>query len=133
MKKNLLYTIAAFTIGTCAFIMGIMLSQKAAVNAQKGTETALNAEMIQIYNIKSEQDYNTLCNALEARNGKIVIEISCGMVTSENGDGLDICGYYRAYDPNRFSNGDMVQSIFIYSPGNNYIDDVVCRIDTLIE
>lgn len=133
MKKNLLYTIAAFTIGTCAFIMGIMLSQKATTNAQKRAETALNAEMIQIYNIKSKQDYNTLCNALEARNGKIVIEISCGTVTSENGDGLDICGYYRAYDPDRFSNGDMVQSIFVYSPGNNYIDDVVCRTDTLIE
>lgn len=133
MRKNFLYTITTFTIGTCAFIMGIMLSQKATTNAQKRAETALNAEMIQIYNIKSEQDYNTLCNALEARNGKIVIEISCGMVTSKNGDGLDICRYYRAYDPDRFSNGDMVQSIFIYSPDNNYVDDVVYRIDTLIE
>ena len=61
----------------------------------------------------------------------LLFKISCSTVTS--GNGLDIYGFYGAYDSDRFSNGDMVQSIFIYSPDNNYIDDVVCRIDTLIE
>lgn len=89
--------------------------------------------MTEVHHIDSDSGYDNLWNALEARNGKIIIEVSNGTVTSENGDGVDMCGYYRYYNTDRFSVGDKVQSVFVYSCENNYIDDVICRVDTLIE
>lgn len=75
---------------------------------------------------------NKLKEILENRDGKIIIEVSNGTVTDSNGDGIDVCGYYRHYD-NRFSVGDMVQSVFVYNPQNNSVDDILYRVDTLIE
>ena len=49
------------------------------------------------------------------------------------GDGVDICGYYQRYDSERFSKGDKVRSVFVYNSGTNYFDDIVCRMDVLIE
>lgn len=93
---------------------------------QQDTET-------QVYNIGTESDYDKLYKALENRNGKIIIEISNGTVINGNGDGVDVCGYYRCYDTDKFNVGDKVQSVFVYNPGNNCIDDILYRIDTLIQ
>ena len=89
--------------------------------------------LTEVFYIGSESDHEKLLDALENRNGKIVIEVSNGTVLDNEGNGQDICGYYIKYDSSRFSAGDQVQSVFVYNPETNYIDDIVSRTDTLIQ
>ena len=89
--------------------------------------------LTEVFYIGSESDHEKLLDALENRNGKIIIEVSNGTVLDNEGNGQDICGYYIKYDSERFSAGDQVQSVFVYNPETNYIDDIVSRTDTLIQ
>lgn len=89
--------------------------------------------LTKVFYIGSESDHDKLLDVLENRNGKIVIEISTGTVLDTDGNGHDISGYYRKYDSSRFSAGDRVQSIFVYNPENNFIDDILYRLDIKIE
>lgn len=88
---------------------------------------------IQLYHVATQEDHEALIPILEQREGQIIIEVSNGTVLDADGNGVDDCGYYIHYDMNRFSIGDYVQSVFIYNPETNYIDDIVCRMDILIE
>lgn len=89
--------------------------------------------LTEVFYIGSDSDHEKLLDALENRNGKIVIEVSNGTVLDNEGNGQDICGYYIKYNSNRFSAGDQVQSVFVYNPETNYIDDIISRTDTLIK
>lgn len=89
--------------------------------------------LTEVFYIGSESDHEKLLDVLKNRNGKIVIEISTGTILDTDGNGQDISGYYRKYDSSRFSAGDRVQSIFVYNPENNFIDDILYRLDTKIE
>ena len=89
--------------------------------------------LTEVFYIGSESDHEKLLDALENRNGKIIIEVSSGTVLDDAGNGQDICGYYIKYDSERFSAGDQVQSVFVYNPETNYIDDIISRTDTLIK
>lgn len=89
--------------------------------------------LTEVFYIGSESDHEKLLDALENRNGKIIVEMSSGTVLDDEGNGQDICGYYIKYDSERFSAGDQVQSVFVYNPETNYIDDIVSRTDTLIQ
>ena len=87
----------------------------------------------EVFYIGSESDHEKLLDALENRNGKIIIEVSSGTVLDDAGNGQDICGYYIKYDSERFSAGNEVQSVFVYNPETNYIDDIISRTDILIQ
>ena len=89
--------------------------------------------LTEVFYIGSVSDHEKLLDALENRDGKIIIEVSSGTVLDNEGNGQDICGYYIKYDSSRFSAGDQVQSVFVYNPETNYIDDIVSRTDTLIQ
>lgn len=91
------------------------------------------ADTTQVYYVESENDLDTLLDALETRNGKIIIEVTTGTVDDAEGNGTDTNGYYVKYDNTRFSEGDKVQSVFVYNPNNNSTDDILFRVDTLIE
>ena len=90
-------------------------------------------KLIKVFYIGSVSDHEKLLDALETRNGKIIVEVSSGTVLDNEGNGQDICGYYIKYDSSQFSAGDQVQSVFVYNPETNYIDDIVSRTDTLIQ
>lgn len=89
--------------------------------------------LTEVFYISSESDHEKLLDALENRNGKIIIEVSSGTVLDNEGNGRDICGYYIKYDSERFSAGNEVQSVFVYNPETNYIDDIISRTDILIQ
>lgn len=89
--------------------------------------------LTEIFYISSESDHKKLLDTLETRNGKIIIEVSSGTILDNEGNGRDICGYYIKYNSSRFSAGDQMQSVFVYNPETNYIDDIVSRTDTLIQ
>ena len=89
--------------------------------------------LTEVFYIGSDSNHEKLLDALENRNEKIIIEVSSGTVLDDAGNGQDICGYYIKYDSERFSAGDQVQSVFVYNPDTNAIDDIVSRTDTLIQ
>lgn len=86
-----------------------------------------------VYYIYTPEDLECLSHALENRNEKIIIKVSNGTVLDSEGNGVDILGNYRHYDMKNFSVGDKVQSVFVYNPKTNFIDDILYRTDTLIE
>lgn len=89
--------------------------------------------LTEVFYIGSDSDHEELFDALETRNGKIIIEVSSGTVLDDEGNGQDVCGYYIKYDSERFSAGNEVQSVFVYNPETNYIDDIISRTDILIQ
>ena len=87
----------------------------------------------EIYFTRTKNDYDAMTEVLENRNGKIIIEVIEATVLDDEGNGSDQFGFYVKYDSKRFSKGDKVQSVFVYNPDTNYIDDILYRIDTLIK
>lgn len=105
---------------------------------EDGTGYYLEAENVQngrtqLYYTLTQKDFDALTPILENRNGKIIIEVSNGTVSDSEGNGTDDLGYYRHYDSEKFTSGDYVQSVFVYSPDTNSVDDILYRVDTLIK
>lgn len=88
---------------------------------------------IAIYHTQSMADYNKLTPVLENRNGSLIVEVIEAVVLDDEGNGCDKFGFYVKYDSERFSKGDKVQSVFIYNPDTNYVDDILYQVDSLIE
>ena len=96
-------------------------------------EITTNKNNVQVYHIKTREDFDRLTHIIENRNGKIIIEVVNTTVLDDEGNGSDQFGFYVKYDSERFHKGDKVQSIFVYNPDTNYLDDIICQTDTLIE
>jgi len=141
MKKRIAKAIV--TVITIAVLAGC--NSMTAQGYNKTDSTAVSSSMmaavsglykmdyIEVHKIQSIDDFERLTPILENRNGKVIIEISNGTVLDSTGNGIDSCGYYHHYDTEKFSKGDHVQSVFIYNPDTNYIDDILYRMDVLIE
>lgn len=87
----------------------------------------------EIYFTRTQKDYDAMTDVLENRNGKIIIEVIEATVLDDEGNGSDQFGFYVKYDSKRFSKGDRVQSVFVYNPETNYVDDILYRVDSLIK
>lgn len=87
----------------------------------------------EIYFTRTQKDYDAMTEILENRNGKIIIEVIEATVLDDEGNGSDQFGFYVKYDSSRFAKGDKVQSVFVYNPETNYVDDILYRVDSLIE
>ena len=87
----------------------------------------------EIYFTRTQKDYDAMTEILENRNGNIIIEVIQATVLDDEGNGSDQFGFYVKYDSKRFSKGDKVQSVFVYNPDTNYVDDILYRVDSLIE
>ena len=134
MKNRIIKTI--ITLLTSALLLGCNTLE---VNKTESDVTAqtirndIDFGNIEIYHSTSKEEFDRLTPVLENRNGKIIIEVIDGTVLDDNGNGMDIAGKYIKYDSDRFSKGDKVQTVFIYNPKTNAFDDVLYRIDSLIE
>lgn len=87
----------------------------------------------QVYYTLTKDEFNALTPILENRNGKIIVEVTQGTVLDADGNGKDTCGNYIHYDMDKFSVSDRVESVFVYNPETNAIDDILYRVDTLAE
>lgn len=88
---------------------------------------------VEVYFTRTQKNYDELTEVLEHRNGKIIVEVIEATVLDDEGNGSDKFGFYVKYDSMRFSKGDKVQSVFVYNPDTNYTDDILYRVDALIE
>lgn len=86
----------------------------------------------EIYYIDSQEESDKCYEALQHRKGKIVVEVVTGTVIGENGHGqIDYQGYIKYHGD--LAVGTRIESVMIYNPDNNYIDDIIYRADTIIE
>lgn len=87
----------------------------------------------EVYFTRTQKDYDAMTEILENRNGKIIIEVIEATVLDNEGNGSDQFGFYVKYDSSRFAKGNKVQSILVYNPNTNYVDDILYKVDSLIE
>ena len=107
------------------------------------TETRVNSSLngidmtgfeTEIYYINSAEDFDRCTYAVQNRNGKIIIEVVHAVVSSDNGDArITADGNYIKYSADDVKIGDMMETVLVYNPSNNYIDDVMYRADTFLE
>ena len=99
------------------------------------TETTANMiawDNTEVYFTHSKADYDRMTEILENRNGKIIIEVIEAVVMDDDGNACDDFGFYVKYDSGKYEKGDRVQTAFVYNPENNYLDDILYEVDTLI-
>ena len=107
------------------------------------TETTVNSSLngldttgfeTEIYYINSAEDFDRCTYAVQNRNGKIIIEVVHAVVSSDNGDArITADGSYIKYSADDVKIGDTMETVLVYNPSNNYIDDVMYRADTFLE
>lgn len=134
MKNRIIKTI--ITLLTSTLLLGCNTLEVNKTESEQTAQTIRNDidfGNVEIYHSTSKEEFDRLTPILENRNGKIIIEVIEGTVLDDNGNGTDITGKYIKYDSDRFSKGDKVQTVFIYNPKTNTFDDVLYRIDSLIE
>ena len=129
MKKKLYTVILALSLATNIFA----LTPKTPAQAAKQSGDVYKCKNVQIMHVRTEKNLDKFNKLVSHRKGKILVEIVEGTVLDNKGNGKDSMGYYVGYNKSQFKKGDRVQSIFVYNPENNYIDDVVFRCDTLIK
>ena len=97
-------------------------------------------KLIKKESIGTIREYNTedlTYDILANRNGDIIIEKMIGTVTNRKGDGrlMGVGKYnYISYKGVKgIRKGDVVLTVVIYNPANNYEDDIVERFDYIID
>jgi hypothetical protein len=134
--KNIIAKGIISIIGTL-LLVGVngVRTDKAEINTQS-IKHNIEASHVQgfeteIYYIKSQEDYDRCTEAIEQRNGKIIIEVIQGTVIDDCGNGRTDTGDYIRYDG--LEKGTRVETVLIYDPATNYIDDIMYRADTIIK
>lgn len=151
--KSTLKTALYLLIG---ILIGLNLSQfktDKVISAEDKTDyynsqTEIYDEMIKNINIMEIYDTNDLTPQIMAeRNGKIIVEKIIGQVTTDGLDGEILnCnvdeGGYTNKDGGNYINyervegakkGDKILTYYIYSPFTNEQDDVLTRLDFIID
>lgn len=140
--KNIIVKGIISIIGT-VLLVGVneVRTDKAEINTQnvqRSIEVSQDNIMSQVqgfetetYYIKSQQDYDRCTEAIEQRNGRIIIEVIQGTVVDDCGNGRTDTGDYIKYDG--LEKGIQVETVLIYNPATNYIDDIMDRADTIIK
>ena len=99
------------------------------------TETTANMiawDNAEVYFTRTKADYDRITEILENRKGKIIIKVIEATVLDDDGNACDDFGLYVGGDSGKYEKGDRVQTAFVYNPENNYLDDILYRVDTLI-
>lgn len=74
----------------------------------------------------------------EDRQGQVYITVDYGICLDDVGNGL-LYGYDSDHNYISYSSvhnakaGDMIYTFCVMNPDNNYFDDIICRIDMVIE
>lgn len=132
MKANKDHLILIAIIGTVfcgAFLLAIITAPTKTQPDYYHIANHRYAEIIDTHKLTNE--------ALENRNGKLIIERCFGVVEdAKTGKGYVInnSNFYISYASVKgIANGDVVCSYFIYNPATNDIDDILYRYDYIVD
>lgn len=125
-------------IGTlCAVtLMGKPVTLSSNINEGKTTINQSKAETgaddrVKIFYTDSKEQFDACTEALEKRNGEIIVEVVHGTVLDDEGNGQLDSGYYIKYHTGK--KGDRIESIFVYSTDSTALDDIKYRQDTILK
>ena len=127
MKKNLFVTI---------MLVALMFATEAnGISPYRFYKKLVRKESIATVRTYNAEDLTG--EILRNRNGDIIIEKMIGTVTNRKGDGrlMGVGKYnYISYKGVKgIRKGDVVLTVVIYNPANNYEDDIVERFDYIID
>lgn len=106
------------------------------INESKETTEQSNAETgtddrVKIFYTDSKEQFDRCTEALENRNGEIIVEVVHGTVLDDDGNGQLDSGYYIKYHTGK--KGDRIESIFVYNANSTALDDIEYRQDTILK
>lgn len=141
MKKRIVRTVLAMVtsvmmVGCNTTTVGNEVEQTEQATLEtmatiQAEQNNIQFDRVEVYHTTNKKEYDDITEILENRKGKIIIEVVNGTVLDDDGNGTDTLGNYISYESARFSKGDKVQSVFVYNPESNSIDDILYRTDTL--
>lgn len=125
-------------IGTlCVMSMiGKPVTLASSINESKTTMNQSKAETgaddrVKIFYTDSKEQFDACTEALENRNGEIIVEVVHGTVLDDERNGQLDSGYYIKYHTGK--KGDRIESIFVYSTDSTALDDIKYRQDTILK
>lgn len=139
MKKRIMNVVLSMMlVGTMGCNTSVSDTSKTASNNMMNDNVSIGVmqvvkDSVHVQYSKTKEDFDRLTSVIENRNGRIIIEMIDATVLDDGDNGSDPFGFYVKYDSGQFSKGDKVRSVFVYNPNTNYFDDIVCRVDQLIE
>lgn len=106
------------------------------INESKTTMNQSKAETgaddkVKIFYTDSTEQFDACTEALEKRNGEIIVEVVHGTVLDDEGNGQLDSGYYIKYHTGK--KGDRIESIFVYNANSTALDDIEYRQDTILK
>lgn len=143
-KKKLLTPALCFMVGLSIGTHATNNNQPTIINAQNGK---FNSSQVEFYdkmieNVNSVEIYDSsklTTDILTNRNGKIIIEKVIGTVENNKLDGkilnckVDSGDYISYKRVDGAKKGDKIVTYFIYNPFTNVEDDVMERLDFIID
>ena len=133
------YAVGQFNINNLEWTKAVLLTAQelqspVILGVSEGAGKYMTGFETEIYYINSAEDFDRCTYAVQNRNGKIIIEVVHAVVSSDNGDArITADGNYIKYSADDVKIGDMMETVLVYNPSNNYIDDVMYRADTFLE
>lgn len=125
-------------IGTLCVVsmMGRPATLSNSINESRETtnqsNTATGADnRVKIFYTDSKEQFDRCTEALENRNGEIIVEVVHGTVLDAEGNGRLDSGYYIKYHTGK--KGDRIESIFVYNADSTALDDIEYRQDTILK
>ena len=130
MIKMMIGTLCAVTL------MGKPVTLSSNINESKTTMNQSKAETgaddrVKIFYTDSKEQFDACTEALENRNGEIIVEVVHGTVLDDEGNGQLDSGYYIKYHTGK--KGDRIESIFVYNANSTALDDIEYRQDTILK
>ena len=134
MKSKIVKVITATLC--IASMMGrpVVLNECKEINGARTADqskTEISTDQIEIFCTDDIEQFEECTKALESRNGKIIMEVVHGTVLDDEGNGRLDSGYYIKYHTGK--KGDRIESIFIYDPATNAVDDIAARQDRTLK
>lgn len=128
--KMMIGTLCAVTLMGKPVTLSSNINESKTTMNQSNTETGAD-DRVKIFYTDSTEQFDRCTEALENRNGEIIVEVVHGTVLDAEGNGRLDSGYYIKYHTGK--KGDRIESIFVYNADSTALDDIEYRQDTILK
>lgn len=130
MIKMMIGTLCAVSLIGKPVTMSNNINESKETTEQSKAETGAD-DKVKIFYTDSTEQFDACTEALENRNGEIIVEVVHGTVLDDDGNGQLDSGYYIKYHTGK--KGDRIESIFVYNGNSTALDDIEYRQDTILK
>jgi uncharacterized protein YabN with tetrapyrrole methylase and pyrophosphatase domain len=143
--KNIMITVLCISLILLNTLLMVILTDydKKVINNSSITKNSTVTELTDINTVNTNElmvidESQLTSDILENRNGKIIISRVIGKCINLNCDGVILnpyrdCTYISYADVQGVTENSIVVTYYIYNPDNNNVDDVISRVDYIVE